>query len=224
MDELVKLVNSYAAYREKEGDLTVEAFCRRYVADMEVQQHPIQLSDQELSLEARLARAVGRLSRFAEIYSKKALSSLQVKNIDDFVYIGTIGHLGYPKKIEVIQAHMTEVTTGTAIIARLVEAGWVEEHPDANDARSKRIRLTASGTKLLQTASPEMRKVARTTFDALSDSEARTFLYIAEKLERIHTEMYSDCKNLEIEAIYQKMYGKGIPESISVSSDWGDGE
>lgn len=219
MKELVRLINAFDSYENEGESLTAEAFCRRYLADLEVSKEHPQCEEGVIPIEARLAKAVGRLSRFSQIYSKKVLLTLEMKNIDDFVYIGTIGQMINPKKIEVIQAHMTEVTTGTAIIARLVDAGWVIEEPDPSDARSKRLSLTKKGHELWNRAYPEMRKVARTTFDALTEAEAEIFLSIAEKLDRIHTGMYADCKNLDVEEIYEKMYGRSIPESFSVSRD-----
>jgi DNA-binding MarR family transcriptional regulator len=40
----------------------------------------------------------------------------------------------------------------TAIVGRMVEAGWVERHPDPQDARVRRVRITPQGRGLLAAA------------------------------------------------------------------------
>jgi DNA-binding MarR family transcriptional regulator len=40
----------------------------------------------------------------------------------------------------------------TAIVGRMVEAGWVERHVDPEDARARRVRITSRGRELVAEA------------------------------------------------------------------------
>ncbi len=45
----------------------------------------------------------------------------------------------------------------TAIVGRMVEAGWVERYPDPEDARVRRVRITPRGRDLLAEATESPR-------------------------------------------------------------------
>jgi DNA-binding MarR family transcriptional regulator len=91
--------------------------------------------------------------------TKAILSKSKVSSIDEYSFLL---HLDYQKsfrKMEIIDLHNLEAPTGIEIIKRLLKNKLVEEFPDEQDRRAKRIQITEEGANELQSIKPKITDV-----------------------------------------------------------------
>ncbi len=208
--QLVKLVNLFHAYEQQHPGAAIEEFCRYFlgISRMEVEQT---LPEVGLPKNVLLSITLGRLARFADMYTKKALDGLPVANTDDMVYLMILDARGTPKKSELIQHGLSEFSTGVEIIRRLQKAGLVEEFPDAEDRRSKRIQLTLRGRQVLAGIYPRMNVVADIVAGAIAEEEKDLLLQILGRLEKLHDEVYGKVKPYNLEETAEVFQKKAPP-------------
>ena len=90
MKKLVELVNLWAQYAAENPDLEIRDFCVRYLTEAP---QPATAAPREgiwldpYDWDARLGKAVGKLSKYSYFYAKKAMSDLPLNNIDELVYL-----------------------------------------------------------------------------------------------------------------------------------------
>ncbi len=201
-NKVVDLVNLWAAYEAENPDLTIEAFCIKYLAENE--QRPIHAADQyEIPINGQLAAMIGRLNKYASMYFKKALAHVGMDNLEDWIYLISLQDMGTPKKSELIYEMLSEFPSGIDIIKRLVKSDLVEEFPDEQDKRSKRLKITDKGTAVLFESFPYMEKVGSMAFDTMRESEKTMVLNALKRLDNFHTQHYKNIRNAEFEAAYE---------------------
>ncbi len=193
--QLVELVNLFYQYAQQHPGATIEAFCRNFLAIKQLEKE----ETHDLPKDVLLSISLGRLTRFAEIYTKKALVDLPINNMDEIVYLMILDEVGTPRKSDLINQHLSEFSTGVEIIRRLAKAGLVEEFPDADDRRTKRIRMTEAGKALLYGAYPKMSIVAKIVAGSLTEDEKDILIQILGRLEKRHDEVYSQVKPKTLE-------------------------
>jgi DNA-binding MarR family transcriptional regulator len=204
-NRFVELVNLFYEYAQEHPGATIDAFCRNYLAVKDLEKPD---SPHELPKEVLLSISLGRLARFAEMYTKKALADLPVSNTDEIVYLMILDELGTPRKSDLINQHLSEFSTGVEIIRRLAKAGLVEEFPDADDRRTKRVRLTPAGQQLLCQTYPKMNVVAQIVAGSLTEAEKDILLQILGRLEKRHDEFYHQVKPKTLEETAAILEGK----------------
>lgn len=190
--ELVKLVNLWDRYSEQNADLDIKGFCLEYLSEIaesdSLNKKPV------FAIEGRLISLVNRLNRFAAMYSKKALVHSELNNLEDWGYLITISHLGSPKKSELISELISEFPSGIEVIKRLLNNGLTEEYMDSNDRRSKRIKLTDKGRKVLFETMHYMKEISLLAFGPLSNAEKQLLMLILEKLDSFHLDHYKETR------------------------------
>ncbi|MEZ4897515.1 MAG: MarR family winged helix-turn-helix transcriptional regulator [Saprospiraceae bacterium] len=203
-NKIVELVNRWAEMESIHPDLTLEGFCWHLLGRM-----PEYGSEHPYSLNARLAGLAGRLSKFATLYSKKALESFTLNTVEEWVYLVRLQQLGQPKKSELIFELISEFPSGSEIIKRLIKKGLVQEYRDPDDRRSKRIEITPQGRHLVFASFPEMERVGEMAFGILTDNEKIVFLKILEKLDRHHGQHYKAVRQAGFREAYRLLKDTG---------------
>jgi DNA-binding MarR family transcriptional regulator len=87
-----------------------------------------------------------------------------------------LGHLYHDGDLSPTQlAQQLDLTTGsvTALVNRLVAAGYAERHPHSDDRRRLVITLTRSGTKVISSLFVGLRDAAAAALDGASPSQRR---------------------------------------------------
>lgn len=228
---VIELVNRWAAYSAVTPDADLAGFCLHYLTDQlhesatngevpTVDKDKLQNDQWKESIidganqpimsirpEARLGALVGRLAKYAYFYSKKAMQSLDVKGLDDPIYLLVVLQMGTPKKSEVIYEMMAEFASGTDIINRHIKMAYLEEFPDEHDRRSKRLRLTPKGMDIIQACFPVMNQVADVAYSSLTEGEKAILVQILDKLDRYHADHYKQSRNSEFSEVYERMVG-----------------
>ncbi|GAB2518094.1 MarR family winged helix-turn-helix transcriptional regulator [Spirosoma aerophilum] len=228
---VIELVNRWAAYSAVTPGADLAGFCLHYLTDqlhesamngevptvdkdkLQNDQWKESLTDttsqpmMSIRTEARLGALVGRLAKYAYFYSKKAMQSLDVKGLDDPIYLLVVLQMGTPKKSEVIYEMMAEFASGTDIINRHIRMAYLEEFPDEHDRRSKRLRLTPKGMDIIQACFPVMNQVADVAYSSLTEGEKAILVQILDKLDRYHADHYKQSRNSEFSEVYERMVG-----------------
>lgn len=200
-NKVVELVNAWAKMEVEEPDLDVQTFCRKYLQE----HNDNTFADAVLpggSARGVLGMLFGKLYRYANIYIKKALQDLPLSSIDEAVYLEIIARAHTPRKSDVIHEALSEFPSGIDIIKRLVKYGLVEELPDAEDRRSKRLRLTSAGHGMLLETRKRLGRASQLAFGTLSQSEMAEMIPLLFRLEQYHARHYKAVRSAsDIEAV-----------------------
>lgn len=125
---------------------------------------------------------------------KVALTPLGLGNVDDFSYLASMFQLKNPTKTELILAHLQEITTGTEIIKRLVNNGWLQETPHPTDKRSKIITLTSEGRIHVEKAFDVAMPISIDAYKKLNQEQLHTLYELLKTIEQENTEPYYTLK------------------------------
>ncbi len=190
-NKLVDLVNAWARLEEANPDLDMTTFCRKMLEEQAVNAR----EEAEAVLPCSSARGVlgmllGKLNRYADIYIKKALHGLPMNSIDEAIYLEIIARGNMPRKSYVIHEALSEFPSGIDIIKRLVKYGLVEELPDPEDRRSKRLRLTPEGEAMMFDIRERLARATQLAFGTLSEREMAELIPLLFRLEQYHANRY----------------------------------
>ncbi|MDX2305292.1 MAG: MarR family transcriptional regulator [Microscillaceae bacterium] len=216
-DKLVEMVNQFHTYLAHNPEAEIEDFCRFYL--LKGQKHLVDADtsaeyarerhltadffDTPFTIEGQLGKALGRLTKFSFMYSRKGLTSLGLNNLEDFVYLVTIFEHGTPKKSEIIHKNLSEFSSGIEVIKRLKNLDLLYEFPDEDDRRSRRVGLTPKGMEVLRACFPLMTQIAYMTFGDLMPEEKEMILHIFSKLDKKHSDMYDRTKQKTFQEILE---------------------
>jgi DNA-binding MarR family transcriptional regulator len=125
---------------------------------------------------------------------------------EEFTYLYRLKDEPFLTKIQLIEKNGHEKQTGTQIIKRLLESGFLEEKNDEDDKRSKRLNLTKKGEEIFHTSVSKVNLTSKVLSGKLSDNEKDELLRILKKLNEFHSHIYTDYKSAPIETIY-KIFG-----------------
>jgi len=73
---------------------------------------------------------IGRLSKLHNTYAVIALKECGLNNLDEFLYLNSIGNAEAPKKTTVIYANFNELSSGLLILGRMMKKGLIVEATD----------------------------------------------------------------------------------------------
>ena len=120
---------------------------------------------------------------------------------EEFTYLYRLKDEPFLTKIQLIEKNGHEKQTGTQIIKRLLEAGFLEEKNDEEDKRSKRLNLTKKGEQIFHESVEKVNQTSKILSGKLNDDEKDEFLNILKKLNEFHSHIYTDYKTVNIDMI-----------------------
>ncbi|MCB0762990.1 MAG: MarR family transcriptional regulator [Flavobacteriales bacterium] len=106
--------------------------------------------------ELLIAFKVMLLSKALKKQTKGVLYSSKVSSIDEYSFLLHLEYQDSFRKMEIVELHNLEAPTGIEVIKRLIKNKLVEEFPDEEDKRAKRIRITESGINELNVIRPQI--------------------------------------------------------------------
>lgn len=205
---IVELVNLWAKHEARRPNLSIEDFCVQVLAERAQNASADEMvfdyawTAEEL-LNGRLGRMLGRLAKYVNIYSKKAFAESGINNVEDVIYLGVLQMMGNPRKTDLINAMLSEFPSGIDIIKRLIKLELVEETPDQEDKRSKRLHLTEKGSQCLLGSMPLINRVSALAFTTLNTAEKMLLLQLLGRLEDFHDQHYREIRNADFETARQ---------------------
>ncbi len=161
----------------------------------------------EESTDTILTMLISYLFRYAKHYTKKALESTSLSTLDEFTFLATLSYQGSLTKTELIQQHLLEVTSGIEIIKRLMRAELIDDFPDPNDRRSKRVKITDKGRRTLDRVMLQMDRVAQIVSGDLSGTELSQLLPLMHRLNDFHALIHMQDRKSDLETIEEKYLG-----------------
>jgi DNA-binding MarR family transcriptional regulator len=122
----------------------------------------------------RILDSIRRLVRLLRVSDRQAQAELGVSGAQLFV-LTELGKTPALSLNELAARTLTDQSSVSVVVTRLVEAGFVTRDRDERDARRLVLHLTRSGRALLQKAPPVAQERLMTVFDGLSDDERKHF-------------------------------------------------
>jgi DNA-binding MarR family transcriptional regulator len=181
-------------------EMDITEFCVWYLAEQTPRSEP-----SGIRMEDKLSAHLGRMNRYVQFYAKKAMLGLPLNNVEDAVYLIALSNMGKPKKSELIHKMLSEFPSGIDVIKRLINFGLIEEFPDEEDRRSKRVQITKKGREVLANCYPVMSKVGSMVFAQLVPAEKAMLLKLLIKLDTFHADHYKMARNGDFEEIYRQL-------------------
>ena len=151
--------------------------------------------------ENEICKQVLLLGRYSKLLIRKGLSDFPELANEEFTYLYRLKDEPFLTKIQLIEKNGHEKQTGTQIIKRLLEAGFLEEKNDETDKRSKRLNLTKSGEKIFHESVEKVNQTSKILSGKLDDGEKIELLRLLKKLNEFHGHIYADYKNTDVNDI-----------------------
>ncbi|MEL6589075.1 MAG: winged helix DNA-binding protein [Bacteroidota bacterium] len=161
----------------------------------------------EESTDTILTMLISYLFRYTKHYTKKALESTPLNTMDEFTFLTTLSYQGSLTKTELIQQHLLEVTSGIEIIKRLIKSDLIDDFPDPNDRRSKRVKITDKGRRVLEGVMKEMDRVATIVSGDLNREEQSQLMPLLLKLNDFHSLIHMQDRKSDLDVIEDKYLG-----------------
>ncbi len=156
--------------------------------------------------ENEICKQVLLLGRYSKLLIRKGLGEFPELANEEFTYLYRLKDEPDLTKIQLIEKNGHEKQTGTQIIKKLLEAGFLEEKNDAEDKRSKRLNLTKKSEEIFHASVSNVNITSKILSGKLNDSEKSEFLKILKKLNEFHSHIYTDYKSADIGEII-KVFG-----------------
>lgn len=151
--------------------------------------------------ENEICKQVLLLGRYSKLLIRKGLGDFPELANEEFTYLYRLKDEPFLTKIQLIEKNGHEKQTGTQIIKRLLEAGFLEEKNDKDDKRSKRLNLTKKGEEIFHASVSNVNLISKILSGKLNKVEKNEFLRILKKLNEFHYHIYVDYKNSDINQI-----------------------
>lgn len=151
--------------------------------------------------ENEICKQILLLGRYSKLLIRKGLGDFPDLANEEFTYIYRLKDEPHLTKIQLIERNGHEKQTGTQIIKRLLEAGFVEEKNDEDDKRSKRLNLTKKGEKIFHESVAKVNQTSKVLSATLNNAEKKELLKTLQKLNEFHAHLYMNYKGVDIEKI-----------------------
>jgi DNA-binding MarR family transcriptional regulator len=151
--------------------------------------------------ENEICKQILLLGRYSKLMIRKGLGDFPELANEEFTYIYRLKDEPDLSKIQLIEKNGHEKQTGTQIIKRLLEAGFLAEKDDAEDKRSKRLSLTKKGEEIFHQSVEKVNKTSKALSAILNSDEKNDLLKTLQKLNEFHAHIYKQYKGSTIEKI-----------------------
>jgi DNA-binding MarR family transcriptional regulator len=147
---------------------------------------------------------IHRLSKYFRWFAKGFLNENGLNSMDEYFFLVSIYNRGTPAKNEVYRDTISELTTGTQMMKRLIEIGMVKEILDKKDKRIKRVELTTKGKRTRENILEQSKKDLLLKAGNLSEEEKKQLKSSLTYLEKFHNEIYQNDSDKSIDEILKK--------------------
>ncbi|HBH07403.1 MAG TPA: hypothetical protein DDX92_12460 [Flavobacteriales bacterium] len=176
LKRIIKLVE---AYQEDHSSMKIEDFT------IWLNNHlfsAIESSADAAHEELLLAFKLMFLNKELKKQTKSIFSKSSVSSIDEYSFLLHLDYQESFRKMEIVEIHNLEAPTGIEIIRRLLRNNFIEEFPDKEDRRAKRIKITKKGAAELRTIKPKIDEIFSRFSEPLNLNEKIQFSGILNKL------------------------------------------
>jgi DNA-binding MarR family transcriptional regulator len=212
IDLLHKLIDCFYKYANNRSDeeMSMAAFSAWLNDFVSAQPRTYQSYDKakdytaEQPVDVQISIMLGRMVKYARVYSKKLLHDNNLSGLDDYTFLATLMFHPSMSKAELTHHNLTENTSGADIIKRLIKSGFMEEFDCPSDKRVRRVRITDLGKQTMFKVFEQMNPIAAIIPGNLAPDEKLYLLSYLKRLDAFHLEIYKNHRNSEIEEIREK--------------------
>jgi DNA-binding MarR family transcriptional regulator len=206
MNKTVELVNEWASFEQRHPDADIADFCRHYLISQREKDKKIPLEGGDIPWHPNglLLKMMGRINKLNIIFAAKALEGTGVDQLEEFGMLLTVRRLKTPRKTEIIYANIFELSSGTDMLNRLRKKGFVKEHADKEDGRSKRVSLTSAGEKVIDTCAQRMMKCAGMMLADMNEDDIRLCTQLLKNVEIKFAALWQQYKGATFQEIYDQ--------------------
>lgn len=212
MNKAVALINAWGNFDDNHPESSLEDFCRHYLAHQQRKPDVTPPTPTPpflpVSTDGKLMRLIGRIFKVHTIYTTAALEGTGISNIDEYALLNTITQLQDPRKTEVIYTALQELSTGTDKLNRLKKLGYLTEHEDKEDKRSKRLKITAKGEKVLELCRKRISRLAVMMLHEVPEEDKLLCLQLLGGVETRFTDIWQSHKGKSFDEIFKEVVGK----------------
>ncbi len=207
MNKTVELVNEWAKYESVHPDGEIADFCRYYLARQARRTVKGSLVGGVIpnATDGLLMKIIGRISKLNMWYANCALKGTDINQIEEFGMLATIKQNRNPRKSDVIQGNLFELSSGTDMLGRLIKKGLVKEYMDLEDKRSKRVELTAKGEKMVEVCLQKVTKNARMIFQDVGDDDKKLCIELLKGVEMKFSMLWTQHKGKTFDEIFRSL-------------------
>lgn len=203
MDPLIELVTLWSRFVADGGPGDLQTFAE-YIRQRRDDHPAKKTKGGDLGV---LARIIGRIGSAYGFYHRAAMSDLNLPSPDSFFYLNSLNQLGEVRKTELINYLFVEITTGMETIGKLVESGLIRERTDPADGRARLIKLTAKGSKKLNSCRSNASKVNEMIFYQMASKDVEQCIGLLEDTEKSHTQRTLALKGKSFNEMYSSIVG-----------------
>ena len=210
LKELLPLIESFVGSRASK-DFTIESFNLWLTQQMTKSPNrgstPPQQDFQHslANIDSQILHSILYMNRSIKMIAKKALAETDLISMDDFHFLVMLQHKQSMKKSELIYSNLLEMPSGIEVINRLIKNDYIEDFADPDDKRSKRVKITSRGEKLVLTMMEKMNQVYAIVLSKLDHQQKIVLLALLKPLIHFHTALLKQEKNCTFEELRSRI-------------------
>ncbi|MEL6252470.1 MAG: MarR family winged helix-turn-helix transcriptional regulator [Bacteroidota bacterium] len=202
-DKIKELMDHFEAFENETGSQEISSFAH-WLHKKSLKENYYQGPKLEQQLNERIVEELGKINNYTKHYIKKVTRESPLAGWNDMVAIIILYYAGSRRKTEVIQMGLMELSPGMEVVRRLLRLDMIEEFPDPDDGRAKRIKLTKKGREMFVEMEKEIKKVSKIMSGNLNVEEKQQLLFILEKLQNYHYPIWIEDQDSAIDKILDK--------------------
>jgi DNA-binding MarR family transcriptional regulator len=212
MNRTAELILHWAEFEEKHPESDINEFCLYYLASHREKANHGNLFDGELPprTDIIMTKLLDRISRFHMFYVHMALKDMKINHFEEFSLLSAIYNLKTPRKTEVIYHTINELSTGLNLLEGMKKQGYIVEWDDPDDKRSKRLKLTSEGKKVLQACYEKFSKIPEMLFMDMPKDDIELCVQLLKSIDIKFSGLWQQHKGKSFDLIYYSITGKTI--------------
>lgn len=207
MNKTVELVNKWAEFEEKHPDGSIEDFCRYLLIHKRESENkrPLVGGVVPYNTPGLLLKIMGRIHKINAAYAGMALDGTGLSQLEEFGMLLSIQQYPGMKKTEIIYSNLFELSSGTDMLARMMKKGLITEHPDKEDKRAKRLKITAAGDAVIEACKKRISKVAAMMMLEVAEDDQKLCIKLLKNVEQKFSAILQQHKGTRFDKIYDEV-------------------
>lgn len=210
-NKTVELVNLWAQFEARYPDGDIEDFCRYTL----IHQRESKQSGEMMGgiippvPHAVLLKLIGRIHKINAAYGSAALEGTGLNQLEEMGMLLTIYQLKNPRKTEVIYSNLMELSSGTDMLNRLKNRGYLSETADKEDKRSKRLKLTPAGMAVIERAAVRLERNAGMMTRDMPQEDQQLCIQLLRNMEIRMAARWVQDKGRPFDEVYKELTSQG---------------
>ncbi|QDK77909.1 winged helix DNA-binding protein [Spirosoma sp. KCTC 42546] len=209
VNKTVALVNLWGEFEEKHPEASIEDFFRYQLAHQRERvaatDTPMAGGTAPMHPNGQLLRLIGRVNKLNMVYAYAALDGTGVNQLEEFGLLMHISQAKNPRKTEIIYSNLMELSSGTDMLNRLKNRGFIREYDDTEDRRSKRVELTEEGLAVIAICRQRIGKLAGMMLHNMADDDIQLCIKLLKGVEQEFSARLPNDKGKAFEEVFKEV-------------------